>query len=105
MMFQIYYLFSQHNTYIDDIGLKPCCICLRQCSGRPEKSRESPGLPERYVGLQQSEVTVVHAFAAHEETSVYVMHVFSGAEENYGAVYFCKELNMQEKLPEVALCS
>jgi hypothetical protein len=24
MMFQFYYLFSQHITYIDDIGLKPC---------------------------------------------------------------------------------
>jgi hypothetical protein len=28
MMFQFYYLFSQQNTYIDDIGLKPCCIAF-----------------------------------------------------------------------------
>jgi hypothetical protein len=28
MMFQFYYLYSQHIThmYIDDIGLKPCCM-------------------------------------------------------------------------------
>jgi hypothetical protein len=32
------YLFSQHITYIDDIGLK-------QCSGRPGKSGESPEPP------------------------------------------------------------
>jgi hypothetical protein len=30
MMFQFYYLFSQHITYIDDIGLKPCCIAFRR---------------------------------------------------------------------------
>jgi hypothetical protein len=28
MMFQFCYLFSQHITYIDDIGLKPCCIAF-----------------------------------------------------------------------------
>jgi hypothetical protein len=33
------------------------------------------------LGLQQSEVTVVHAFAVSNNVITYVMHVFSGAEE------------------------
>jgi hypothetical protein len=51
MMFQFYYLFSQHFTYIDDIGLKPevtsgdvCYACVQWFSGAEETGQKGLAL-------------------------------------------------------------
>jgi hypothetical protein len=44
-MFQFYYLFSQHIAYIDDIGLKPCCIAFSNVRFLFGKTWEKWGIP------------------------------------------------------------
>jgi hypothetical protein len=65
----------------------------------------------RYVGLQQSEVTVVHAFAVWSNIITYVIHVFSGAEETgqkglaVAGVHRCVWIVHMWNLLEVTFCS
>jgi hypothetical protein len=44
MMFQFYYLFSQRIMYIDDMGLKPCCIAFGNVRFLFEKTWEKRGI-------------------------------------------------------------
>jgi hypothetical protein len=44
-MFQFYYLFSQHIAYLDDIGLKPCCIVFGNVRFLFGKTWEKWGIP------------------------------------------------------------
>jgi hypothetical protein len=44
-MFQFYYLFSQYITYINDIGLKPCCIAFGNVRFLFGKTWEKWGIP------------------------------------------------------------
>jgi hypothetical protein len=45
MVFQFDYLFPQHITYIDNIGLKPCCIAFGNVRFLLGKTGEKWGIP------------------------------------------------------------